>query len=221
MVCAVLSERSQTAQVRLRCGESEEMRKQRSDARGRSPVGPLDPAPPLGTAERIVAGSPQNTPGKRRAGPLRPGLNSPSTVFFLKRDAMVGDRAQAARLGPVRPATGKRQNGKDRPLEGLGWWSDGQEKREGSPGRTRGGRVAAKPTAAESPPSSGDRELRHFLEKSLLGGACALGARACALGRLKLLPLPSPQLLPAFSAGGVAAWRVRRGLAVVSERGRP
>lgn len=34
--------------------------------------------------------------------------------------------------------------------------------------------VSTKPTAAESPRSSGDRELRHFLEKSLLGGACAL-----------------------------------------------
>lgn len=91
-------------------------------------MGPLDPAPPLGTAERIVAGSPQNTLGKRRAGPLRPGLNSPSTVFFLKRDAMVRDRAQAARLGPVRPATEKTQDAKDRPLEGLGWWRMGKRR---------------------------------------------------------------------------------------------
>lgn len=137
--------------MRLRCGESAEMGKQRSDARGRSPVGPLDPALPPGTAERIVAGSPQNTPGKRRAGPLWPGLNSPSTVFFLKRDAMVRDRAWAALLGRVRPATGKGREGKDRPLQGLVWRSDRQEKRAGSSGRTRGKRVSAKPTAAESP----------------------------------------------------------------------
>lgn len=184
-------------------------------------MGPLDPAPPPGTAVRTVAGSPQNTPGKRRAGPLWPGLNSPSTVFFLKRDAMVRDRVWAARLGPVRSDPGwESTGGKGQALKGFGL-AERRAREEGAVSRQdprkAGTREAYRSGVA---PGSGDRELRHFLEKSLLGGACALGVSACALRRLKLLPLPLPQLLPALPARRVAAWRVRQGLAVVAERGR-
>lgn len=103
------------------------------------------------------------------------------------------------------------------------WRSERPEKRAGSLLERQDPRKAGIREAyrSEVAPGSGDRELRHFLEKSLLGGACALGASACALRRLKLLPLPLPQLLRALPACGVAAWRVRQGLAVVAERGRP
>lgn len=52
-------------------------------------------------------GPPPGDSGEPRPEPQIPGsrsraLNSPSTVFFLKRDAMVSGRAGAAQLGPVR-----------------------------------------------------------------------------------------------------------------------
>lgn len=94
---------------------------------------------------------------------------------------MVGDRARAARLGPVRPETRKGKKGKDRPLEGSGWRSD-RAKGQG-PGRHAGPVEGVYPRGYRSrvAGSSGDRELRHFLEKSLLGGACAICTHACAL----------------------------------------
>lgn len=136
--------------------------------------------------------------GKTELGPFGPAWNSPSTVFFLKRDAMVRDRARAARLGPVRPATGKEPEGKDRPLEGSGWRS-GWAREEGGVSRQDPRRAGIhEPYRSGVALSSGDRELRHFLEKSLAGSACAICARACVLRRLKLQPLPSVQLLPAL-----------------------
>lgn len=96
-----LSERgSQTAQVRLRQGESEETGKRKSDARRRSPVGPLDPAPPPGTATRVKAGSPPNKPGKRRARPFRPGTELTIHGFLLEE----GRHGQGPHPGsPARP----------------------------------------------------------------------------------------------------------------------
>ena len=46
--------------------------------------------------------------------------NSPSTVFFLKRDAMVRNRTRAARLGPIRPASEKEHGGIGQTLERFG-----------------------------------------------------------------------------------------------------
>lgn len=114
-------------------------------------MGLLDPAPPPGTASRIAAEAPKTRQGNTELGPFGPAWNLPSTVFFLKRDAMVRGRARVARLGPVRPATGKGQEGKDRLLEGVA---------VARPTDRRGGRglqagpqraVSAKPTAADSP----------------------------------------------------------------------
>lgn len=52
-------------------------------------------------------GPPPGIAASRGPSPRSPGarsraLNSPSTVFFLKRDAMVRGRAGAAQVGPVR-----------------------------------------------------------------------------------------------------------------------
>lgn len=86
---------------------------------------------------------------------------------------MVSGRARAARLGPVLPATGKGQEGKDRPLECAKWQAAGAGKRAASPGRSRRAPYSPSPPRPRRR-SSGDCELKHFLEKSLVGGACAL-----------------------------------------------
>lgn len=99
------------------------------------------PAPPRGSAEDRRPEDPKRAWGTPR-GPSGPAWNLPSTVFFLKKDAMVKDRAQAARLGPgpvrsgpARRATGKGQEGKDRPWEGSGR----RGPRTGEEGRARSG----------------------------------------------------------------------------------
>lgn len=76
----------------------------KSDARGQSPVGPLDPAPPPGAQARITARSPQNTSGKHRAGPFRPGLELTIHGFLLKegRHGQEPRPGGPARPGPVR-----------------------------------------------------------------------------------------------------------------------
>lgn len=88
---------------------------------------------------------------------------------------MVRDHARAARLGPVRSG---RRLGKNR--------TERQALREfgvAKPmGKRRGRGLHARPAEggiceayrSRVSWSSGDCELRHFLEKSLLGGACAL-----------------------------------------------
>lgn len=130
---------------------------------------------------------------------------------------------QGPRLGcPTRPGPTRdweRTRGKGQALIGFGV-AERQAREEGGVFRQDPRKAGIQESyRSRVAPSSGDRELRHFLEKSLLGGACALGARACALRRLKLPPLPSPRLLPVLPACGVVAWRGRRGLAVVAERG--
>lgn len=137
-----------------------------------SPVGPPTPGPSPGTAPKPRPGTP------RDAGADEPGPDSPSTVFFLKRDAMVSGRARAAQLGPVRsgPALRKRRGEGRRPGEAC----SGGRRRTGSPGTTCGG-CGQEKLGKPRPGRSGDRELTHFLEKSLRGDACALGKHACAL----------------------------------------
>lgn len=132
-------------------------------------MGPRDPAPPLGLPPESRPQVPQTRLGNTALGPFGPAWNLPSTVFFLKKDAMVKDRSQAARFGPVRKRTGERTG----PGRVRGGEAEGLEERTGSPGRTRRGRY---PRSLPQPTlrRSGDCELRHFLEKSLLGGACAL-----------------------------------------------
>ena len=190
----MLSERgSKTAQVRLRWGESEEIGKQKSDARGRSSGhlwGHLIQTRPQGQQQESRPEAPKIRRGKTELGPFGPAWNSPSTVFFLKRDAMVRDLVRAARLGPVRPATGKGPEEKDRPLEGSGWRS-GWAREEGGVSRQDPRRAGIhEPCRSGVALRSGDRELRHFLEKSLPGSACVICARACVLRRLKLQRCP-------------------------------
>ena len=64
---------------------------------------------------------------------------------------MVGDHTQAAWLGPVWPATGKGDKGKESLSRVWDGRADGQEKRAGSPGRPRRGRASMKPAMAELP----------------------------------------------------------------------
>lgn len=181
----------------LRWGKSEETGKQKSDAWRRSPVGPLDPAPPPGTATRIAAWSPQNTPWKRRAGPLRASLELTIHGFLLEegRHGQKPLPCCPARPGPARDWERTGENGQAFGVFGM---AEPMNKR-----RRRGRQT--EPAEGEYPPSlpqpscqsSGDRELKHFLEKSLLGGACAVCACACALRCLKPRLLPSLQTLPA------------------------
>ncbi|XP_077900550.1 uncharacterized protein LOC144376454 [Ictidomys tridecemlineatus] len=105
------------------------MGKQKSDAARAVTCGAdIDPAPPPGKAARNAAGNPKRRRENTQLGPVSPSWNLPSTVFFLKRDAMVGDRARAARLGPVRPETRKGKKGKDRPLAWGGGATEQKEK---------------------------------------------------------------------------------------------
>ncbi|ELK00581.1 hypothetical protein PAL_GLEAN10016388 [Pteropus alecto] len=53
---------------------------------------------------------------------------------------MVRDHARAARLGPVRPETGKEQEGKAGPWRVRSGEAYGREKKAGSPRKTRRGR---------------------------------------------------------------------------------
>lgn len=118
--------------------------------------GASDPGPPQGTALKPRPELPRDP---RRVS-LAP--NSPSTVFFLKRDAMVSGRARAAQLGPVRSGrvlgTG--------PVEGrIPEKARSDRRRTGSPSSTRDGRGSAR-LPRTRPRSSGDRELRHFFWRS-------------------------------------------------------
>ena len=125
--------------------------KQRSDARGGHLWGRghgRDPAP--GSREDRGRKRPRHA-GEAPRGPLPPGLDSPSTVFFLKSDAMVRGRARAARLRPVPPAAGRGQEGGLGPADGpLRRRGEGQAARAGlRAGPRRAG--VAKPPAAEAP----------------------------------------------------------------------
>lgn len=123
---------------------------------------------------------------------------------------MVRDRTRAAGSAQSGPRVRKNKEGYDRPSKGSGWRS-GWTIEEGGvcsqDPRRAGIREACRSRVARS---SGDRELRHFLEKSLLGGACAVCACACALRRLKPRPLPSLQRLPTLQLAGVLAPGVMR-----------
>lgn len=66
-------------------------------------------------ARPVTCGATSPSPAPRAAAEetQSPAANSPSTVFFLKRDAMVRDRAPAARLGPVRSVPAKQEEEKE------------------------------------------------------------------------------------------------------------
>ena len=112
-----------------------------------------------------------------------------STVFFLKREAMVSGRARAAQLGPVRsgPVLGTG------PVEGRipEKPGSGGRRRTGSPSSTCGGRGSAR-LPRTRPGCSGDRELRHFF------GEVTSRRRVRSLrARLRTAPL-KPQRCPHF-----------------------
>lgn len=136
-------------------------------------MGPLDPAPPPGAAAGIAARSPQNTPKKHRAGPPRPGLELTIHGFLLEE----GRHGQGQRPGgPARPGPVRdweRTGGKGQARGGFGVAKPKESEEGRSPGRTRRGGTGEAYRSRLSR-NSGDCELRHFLEKSLLGGACAL-----------------------------------------------
>lgn len=144
-------------------------RKRGSDARGRSPVGPaLQPRP---RARGRVAAEAPRTPGRRGLALARPGTHRPR--FSSWRGTPWSDgTGGSARLGPARP---QRTEGRTRPWRAGGEAATGARVGRGpaQDPRRRRPRSLREPGAR----SSGDRQLRHFLEKSLLGGACAPCAR--------------------------------------------
>lgn len=133
-------------------GQSAETGEQRSDAEGGHLWGYLIQPRPQEQQQESRPEAAKTGQGNPEQGPFGPAWNSPSTVFFLKRDAMVRDHSWVVRLGPVRSATGKGQEGKDRLLES----SEGRSRRTGEEGGVyrqdpQRAAVSAKPTAAESP----------------------------------------------------------------------
>jgi hypothetical protein len=145
--------------------------------------GASDTGPPRGTAPDPRPELPRD-PGRVSLAP-----NSPSTVFFLKREAMVSGRARAAQLGPVRsgPVLGTG------PVEGRipEKPGSGGRRRTGSPSSTCGGRGSAR-LPRTRPGCSGDRELRHFF------GEVTSRRRVRSLrARLRTAPL-KPQRCPHF-----------------------
>lgn len=113
------------------------------------------PAPPRGSAEDRRPEDPKRAWGTPR-GPSGPAWNLPSTVFFLKKDAMVKDRAQAARLGPGPVRSGPARDwegtgGQRQALGGLGAARPKDGRRGQGPQRGAPRSVPAKPTAADSP----------------------------------------------------------------------
>lgn len=144
----LLEGRHQAAQVRLRWGRPKgqgsravTQRAVTCGATGSSPA-PRDSSKNRGQKLPKHARQTQSW-----APSVRPG-NSPSTVFFLKRDAMVRDRARVARLGP---RLGKDRRGKGRLLEGSGWRGRRAGEEGGVSRQDPQRAVSAQPTAAESP----------------------------------------------------------------------
>lgn len=115
-------------------------------------MGPLDPAPPPGTATRVKAGSPPNKPGKRRARPFQLGTELTIHGFLLEegRHGQGPHPGSPARPNPARELERTRRDMTD-PRKVRDGGADGQLKRAGSAVRTRGERVSAKPAAAELP----------------------------------------------------------------------
>lgn len=140
----MLSEgRSQTVQVRLSWASQKRWGSREVTHEGGHLWGQLIQSRPQGQDQESRPETPKTRHGYIGLGPFGPTWNSPSTVFFLKRDAMVRDppaRPGSARLGPVRPATGKKQEGKAGPWRVRSGEAYGQEKRAGSPRKTRRGR---------------------------------------------------------------------------------
>lgn len=123
--------------------------------------------------------------GEPRPKPPDPGSQEPGpelTVHgLLLEEGRHGERPRRggpARPGSVRPGSGEGTAERTEPGGGGGWqgWGAGVGSRD--PSCDRRGSARLLPTR---PGRSGDRELRHFLEKSLLGGACACCGHACAL----------------------------------------
>lgn len=159
---------------------------------------------------------PPNPPGKHCAGPPR---NSPSTVFFLKKDAMVRHRSQAARFGPARCATGRGQGG-GQALGGFGK-ARPKDRRTGGEGRvSRQDRRGRYPRSLPPPTRrrSGDCELRHFLRSHFWAAPARCPPR---------LRTEAPEAAAAaLTSAAARSSRVRgpgaatpRGLAEVADRG--
>lgn len=131
--------------------------------------GSADPGPP-----------PETPPGRGGGHPETPAVDEPGPELTVHRllleEGRHGQRPHPGgptRPGPVRPGSRKRRT---KGTAARSCW----RRKAGSTGRTRGRRGCARLWRTRRG-RSGDRELRHFLEKSLLGGACALCEHACAL----------------------------------------
>lgn len=168
-------------------GPSEGTGKPSSDAEGGHLWGYWIQPRPQGQQQESRPEAPKTRQANTELGPFRQAWELTVHGFLLEE----GRHGQGPRPGgPARPASGKGQEGKGPALGGVGVARPtGRRRGRGlQAGPAEGGiRTAHRSRVARS---SGDCELTHFLEKSLLGDACARGARACALRRLKPPPLP-------------------------------
>lgn len=182
------------------------MGKQRNDAEGGHLWGCLIQLRPQGQQRESRTEAPK-TLQANRAGPLRPGLELTVHGFLLEE----GRHGQGPRPGgPARPGPARdweRTGGKSQPLGGFAV-PEPRGRRGGrglQAGPAEGG--IRKAFRSRVVPSSGDCELRHFLEKSLLGGACAF----VSIRLRTAAPEAAAAALTSAAAGSSGFWgRARR-----------